>query len=88
VTIHSRIVQPILDMTLFFLGLPLVVTRHSRNVFVAMGMCCVVVTVFLLFVIASQYMGAAYLISASLAAWLPLILFVPAALGMAEGMWR
>ena len=39
VAIHGRIVKPLLDMTLLFLGLPLVVTRESRNVFIAMGLC-------------------------------------------------
>ena len=29
VTVHSRVVQPILDVTLLFLGLPLVVARGS-----------------------------------------------------------
>lgn len=89
VTIHTRFIQPFLDMTLLLLGLPLVATRQSRNVFVAMGLCCAVVTVFLLFVIASQYLGASYFIrSASLAAWLPLIVFAPAAVAMLEGLWR
>ena len=33
VSIHRRFVQPLLDITLLFLGLPLVLTRESRNVF-------------------------------------------------------
>ena len=52
--IHARIVQPLLDMTLLFLGLPLVVTRESRNVFVAMGICMVVTTAFTLVVVGMQ----------------------------------
>ena len=56
-TIHSRIVQPLLDMTLLFLGLPLVVSRESRNVFMAIGLCMGVVTVFLLVVIGFQQLG-------------------------------
>ena len=39
VTIHSRLVQPLLDVALFFLGIPLVLTRESRNAFVAVGSC-------------------------------------------------
>jgi lipopolysaccharide export system permease protein len=38
VEIHSRIVHPFLDITLLFLGLPLVVSRQNRNVFVAIGL--------------------------------------------------
>ena len=35
--IHARIVQPLLDVTLLFLGLPLVLSRSKRNVFLAIG---------------------------------------------------
>ena len=48
VEIHSRIVHPFLDVTLLFLGLPLVLTRENRNVFLAIGLCLLVVTVFVL----------------------------------------
>lgn len=88
VTIHSRIVQPILDITLLFLGLPLVVSRDSRNVFIAIGLCLVVVTIFLLVSIGMQQLGAGALISPALAAWAPLLLFAPAAVGIGETMWR
>ena len=87
VAIHSRIVQPFLDVTLFFLGLPLVAARSSRNVFLAIGLCMVVVSVFLLVVIGFQQLGSIEFLSPAMAAWLPLILFVPAAVGMAEPMW-
>jgi lipopolysaccharide export system permease protein len=79
VTIHTRFVQPLLDMTLLFLGLPLVVTRGSRNVFIAMGVCGVVVTAFTLIVLAFQQLGANMAINPVLAVWAPLMLFVPAA---------
>lgn len=88
VAIHSRIVQPLLDVTLLFLGLPLVLTRESRNVFIAMGLCAVVVSIFMLVVIAFQYLGSIYSVRPVLAAWAPLMLFVPVAAGMAESMWR
>ncbi|MFZ1932462.1 MAG: LptF/LptG family permease [Thermoguttaceae bacterium] len=91
VAIHARIVQPLLDMTLLFLGLPLVVTRENRNVFVAMGICVVVTTVFTLVVMGVQNLGAiSYWIFAfpPLAAWAPLMIFVPLAVWMAEGLWQ
>ena len=88
VAIHSRMVQPFLDMTLLFLGLPLVVSRESRNVFLAIGLCIVVVTIFLLVVISFQYLGTIYLVDPDLAAWAPLMLFVPPAVWLAESMWR
>ena len=88
VAIHTRFVNPLLDITLLLLGLPLVVSRESRNVFVAIGMCVGVTTVFLLVVIASQHLGSICLIDPALAAWAPLIIFVPPAVGMAESLWR
>jgi lipopolysaccharide export system permease protein len=83
VTIHSRFVRPLLDLTLLFLGLPLVL-KGQRNIFISIGLCVVVMSGFMLVVFGAQYLGAAYLISPALAAWLPLMIFVPAALLIAE----
>jgi lipopolysaccharide export system permease protein len=88
VMIHSRIVQPFLDLTLLFLGLPLVVARDNRNVFVAIGMCIGLVALFFLVSIACQQLGAGMIISPALAAWGPLMIFVPAAVGMSGAMWE
>ena len=57
VTIHSRILQPLLDITLLFLGLPLVAARDNRNVFVAIGMCMGLVALFFMVAIACQQLG-------------------------------
>ncbi len=86
VTIHYRFVQPLLDVTLLFLGLPLVVTRGNRNVFVALGLCLGVVTVFLLVVMGCQRAGCDLLIAPALSAWLPLMIFAPVAMEMAYSM--
>jgi lipopolysaccharide export system permease protein len=87
VEIHTRIVKPLLDITLLLLGLPLVVARESRNVFLAMGLCMGVTVLFCLFVWASQYLGGVWLHPA-LGAWMPLIVFVPVAVWLAEALWR
>jgi lipopolysaccharide export system permease protein len=77
--IHSRVVQPVLDLTLLFLGLPLVLTGSSRNVFMSIGVCLALVVAFMLVVVACNYLGSSYLLEPSLAAWLPLMIFVPTA---------
>lgn len=82
VSIHARMVQPFLDVTLLFLGLPLVLARGNRNVFVAVGLCGSLVAGFMLVVLASQYLGSILLFSADFAAWLPLMIFVPTAVYM------
>ena len=89
VAIHGRIVKPLLDLTLLFLGLPLVVTRENRNVFIAIGLCMLVTFAFTVAVIGLQKLGeASYLLSPALAAWAPLMIFVPLAVGMAESLWK
>lgn len=88
VAIHGRIVQPLLDLTLLFLGLPLVMTMESRNVFIAMSLCAVVSVAFMGVVVLFQMLGSAYLLSPALAVWMPLILFVPIAVEMGVSMNR
>jgi lipopolysaccharide export system permease protein len=90
VAIHARMVQPLLDMTLLFLALPLVVTRENRNVFVAMGICIVVTTAFTLVVWGTQSLGedSYWFFTPPFAAWAPLIIFVPLAAWMVEGLWK
>ena len=85
VTIHSRIVQPLLDMTLLFLGLPIILARDSRNIFVAAGMCLIIVTIFFLVVLICHALGNnGYLLSPALAAWCPLLIFAPLARALAQ----
>ncbi len=47
-------------MTLLFLGLPLVLSRSNRNVFLAIGLCLVLVTAFMVVVMGCQYLGSSY----------------------------
>lgn len=88
VAVHSRFVQPLLDMTLLFLGLPLVLTRESRNIFLAIGLCAVVTSAFVLIVMAFQYLGSVSMVSPALAAWAPAMIFVPVAVALADSMWQ
>jgi lipopolysaccharide export system permease protein len=83
VEIHSRFVRPLLDMTLLFLGLPLIL-RGRQNIFISIAICVSVTSGFMLVVFGAQYLGAAYLISPALAAWLPLLIFVPVSIVIAE----
>lgn len=90
VAIHARIVQPLLDMTLLMLGLPLIVSRESRNVFMAMAVCMTVTIAFTLIVAASQSLGEITygMFTPPLAAWLPLMIFVPMAAWLSENLWK
>ena len=87
--VHTRVVQPFLDLALFFLGLPLVLTRENRNILIAGGWCLLLVLVYFLVVITCQTLGnIGYLVSPSLAAWLPLMIFAPAAAAVSYSVWE
>jgi lipopolysaccharide export system permease protein len=86
VAIHTRFLQPFLDTTLLFLGLPFVITRTSRNPFIAIGLSLSVVTVFMMVVLGCQSLGSGGWLAAPLAAWLPLIIFAPLAAAMYDAM--
>ena len=89
VLMHSRFVQPFLDVTLFFLGLPLVLTRRNRNIFVAIGLCIGVVIGYFFVLMVCQAMGSSgFLLSPSQAAWCPLIILAPLAAAISHPLWE
>ena len=77
-SIHSRMTQPVLDMTLLFLGLPVLLLSGDRNVFKAMGLSGLILLAFLLICYASQFAGTNSGMPV-LGAWLPMMIFVPLA---------
>ncbi|MCD0459747.1 LptF/LptG family permease [Roseiconus lacunae] len=78
VLLHERLIRVPLDFALVLLGLPLVVNRRDRKLFVtiaaAMGL---VVFFFSLKTIGSALGGAGILFSPAIAAWLPLLVLGP-----------
>ena len=88
VAVHTRLIQPLMDATLLLLGVPIVLSQNNRNLFMAIGLCLAIVVAFMMVAIACQYLGNTSLISSALAAWLPLIIFVPVAVALAEPLRR
>jgi lipopolysaccharide export system permease protein len=86
VAIHARLLQPFLDTTLLFLGMPFVITRTNRNPFIAIGLCLAVITLFMLVVLGCQSLGSRGWLAAPLAAWLPLIIFAPVAAALSDSL--
>jgi lipopolysaccharide export system permease protein len=86
VALHTRFVQPMLDVTLLFLGLPLILSRNNRNVFKAIGLCVAVAAAFMIVVIGCQYLGSSYLVSPAKSVWLPLMIFVPLAVAISDSL--
>ena len=84
VAIHSRLMRPITDTTLLMLGLPLMFSRRQRNVFLSVGICLLVVVAFSLVSLTCQSLGGLSLLRPTLAAWLPVLVFLPVAVGMSH----
>ncbi|NIP85400.1 MAG: LptF/LptG family permease, partial [Planctomycetales bacterium] len=81
---HARFVKPILDVTLLFLGLPLVLSRQTHNLFVSIGLCVLLVLVYMIVILGCHYLGASLKIGPALAAWIPVMIFVPLAVNMSD----
>jgi lipopolysaccharide export system permease protein len=77
-------VRPILDIALLFLGLPLILARGNQNLYLAASVALAIVAGFFLLVAACHWMGQSNLISPALAAWLPALAIVPAAVWFSE----
>lgn len=78
VLLHERIVRVPLDFALILLGIPLVVNRKNRNLFVMIGAAITtVIGFFVLKTLASAMGGSGYIFSPAAAAWLPLIILGP-----------
>ena len=81
VATHKRVVQPLLDVTLLLIGLPLVVARGASSPYLAVGLSIAVVAGFFLCSLGGESLGSGGWISPALAAWVPLFIFAPLAAG-------
>lgn len=82
VMLHERIIRVPLDFTLICLGLPLVVNRRQRNMFVMIAAAlAVVLGFFALKTLSGAMGGSGYVLSPAMAAWLPLLVLGPIGYG-------
>jgi lipopolysaccharide export system permease protein len=80
VLLHERFVRPPLDFALILLGLPLVVNRKGRNLFVMIGVAMMTVMAFFVVKTAANYIGGSgYMVGPAMAAWIPLLVCGPIA---------
>jgi lipopolysaccharide export system permease protein len=75
VFLHNRLLRPLVSLTLLFLSLPQVLGGYGRNMFVGHAITLGTAAIFYGPNFVTQYLGAHEVISAELAAWLPLIGF-------------
>jgi lipopolysaccharide export system permease protein len=74
-TVHTRLMRPILAITLMFMSLPLVLGGYGRNMYINLGFALGNSALFYGTVLCCQYLGGTALLAPPLAAWLPLFLF-------------
>jgi lipopolysaccharide export system permease protein len=86
VAIHTRLVQFFMDGTLVMLGLPVMLSRRSRNAYVAIGICLGAAMLFMLTALACQSLGSVNMLRPTLAAWGPLLIFVPVATALSQSL--
>lgn len=87
VYLHSRLMRPVGNLLLLLLALPFVLSRESRNVFIATGLCLVLSVVYFGVTYGCQYLGNLEYVGPALAAWLPILLFgsvLPVSLGTVQ----
>ncbi|MEX2176043.1 MAG: LptF/LptG family permease [Pirellulaceae bacterium] len=87
VTLHARLVQPLMDFSLVLLSLPLVLARGNRNIFLSAGMCGGLMAVLYFVLLTCHGLGSNYLLDPTIAAWLPLVVFGPVAFALARPLW-
>jgi lipopolysaccharide export system permease protein len=86
--VHARVLQPLLDMALVMLGIPLVAGPARRGIFVAVGMCVAMTVLFFITVLGSHALALGEAWTASLGAWIPLLTLAPLAAWRAQPMWQ
>ncbi len=80
VLLHERLVRLPLDYALILLGLPMILNRHERNLFVMIAAVSMTVLGFFALKTVSGAMGSGgYLLSPMMAAWMPLLILGPIA---------
>lgn len=84
VAVHARVMQPVIDITLLMLGLPLMFSRRQSNVFLSIGICLSIAIAFTMATLMCQSLGGINLLRPTLAAWLPIMIFLPIAVGMSH----
>jgi hypothetical protein len=71
-------VRPVIDLTLLLVALPLALLFTERNLFLAAAICVGTVVGFQVTMLVSNSLGSLSLIkSSALAAWIPVIAFLP-----------
>jgi lipopolysaccharide export system permease protein len=87
VLFHMRLTRPVLGMLLIVMGLSVVLRDPQRHVFMSAGYCVALCAIFFGLCFACKFLGDNELVAPALAAWLPVIIFGPAAFVMFDAIY-
>jgi lipopolysaccharide export system permease protein len=80
VAVHTRIIQPLLDLTQLLLGIPMILSNRNRNLVSMILTCLLSFAAFYGISIGLRTLGAnETLLTPAMAAWAPLLIFGPIA---------
>jgi lipopolysaccharide export system permease protein len=77
VLFHTRLTRPLLGAVLIFLGLSLILRDQTRNIIISSGQCIILCAAFYTTVHTCKMLGDGEILTPTLAAWLPILLFAP-----------
>jgi lipopolysaccharide export system permease protein len=86
--IHVRALQPFLDLSLIFLGVPFVLESQRHHFFLSAGKTILVGSIFTLVVVLCHSLGLQGMVSPYFAAWLPLLVLAPTAVLISGSLSR
>jgi len=86
VQMHLRFMLPVLTLIMVWMGLSLILRDQCRNVFLNAGLCFVLSGLFYAACFGARYLGDNEYLAPALAAWLPVLVFGPAALVLFDGI--
>jgi len=80
VLFHTRLTRPLVGAVMVVLGIAVILWNPNRPVILSAGLCLALSSSQFMFVIVCKYLGDQDVLPATLAAWLPVMAFGPAAL--------
>lgn len=86
VLFHMRLTRPITGMLLVLMGLAVILRDPNRHVFVSAGYCLALCSLFFLVVFGCKFLGDHEVLAPVWSAWLPVLIFGPAAFVMLDAV--
>ncbi len=84
--VHRRFTAPLLELILVLFGVPFIFARRNENIYMKLGLGLIVYGIFHGMHSLCDYLASTEQLDPILAAWIPVLIFGPAALARVDGM--